>query len=273
MATLKKFSWWQLILKMAIVYVPTEFVALAQNVLGDDNLADNWPAHLGAIVAALAVAGRNYYQTRHLRTGMPPITLKGTSIILICCAVAWPGCHTGGSAPVAQANMMVGQTLTTLQKNTETAIDDFGEDLSEAYGQGIRARIVGEADKMTDAAGMINRADYDQLLAEAAAKSAENEAYIANKKAQYKATLREQFAVARELNAAVQRYEEATGISPESFQAFLDSGVALGQQIQDLRRQSADADRIGDQEKKAKLESNIGRLMKLLRGGKTNAPK
>ena len=136
--------------------------------------------------------------------------------------------------PVLLGGRMQAQGLVVLRASVETVVDNYAAKYTRALQEGYREFLASEAEKMADTEGRVDLGEYNAFLEDLAedlnAKTSANEAEAAR----VKATLGEQFSAVQSLGAGVQEYNEATGVTDESWSALVESGQALGDAGADL---------------------------------------
>ena len=154
--------------------------------------------------------------------------MKRTLVILAPILIL-AGCSTT-PGPVIDAGRMQTDALITLKANSMQTIDDFTAELKDETVKRYNTELTAAETRMKENfgnTGMVDLDQYKQLVSLYAFEVARDEAYYNTKAAEYKLKTGAQFETAARLHDAIQRYNEETGIPPETFDQLLVSSSGL----------------------------------------------
>jgi len=155
---------------------------------------------------------------------------------LLCMTIGIAGCASTPDS-VLQAGAMEREALGILQSNVNMLLDAYTDELHDAYLQGYRAWMTQREADLQDAQGKVNLADYKRMQRGVAERMGEINEYLQSRKREFKQRLAYQFAVAGNLSEAIDAYNRATGIPPETFRELVASTQGLAEDLVELERE------------------------------------
>ena len=153
--------------------------------------------------------------------------------------LALVGCATNAPKPVLDADIMARQAAKTIERNTMTTLDEVHQELVDVTAQGNAAVLDAKKKEIVSPDGTVSVAEYDALLSEAATAQRNAEEQYAKDMAAIRLKLAQQFAAQRQLSELVSAYNNASGMSAETFEELLSASLEAAQPIVDKKLQAA----------------------------------
>lgn len=148
----------------------------------------------------------------------------------VVAAILVAGC-AGLSAPVPQPVLDAGvkqmQTLQYLEEKTLASIDVLADDNEELLTEGFEMALSAEEQKMVDSEGRVYLTEYKNYLLDLGDTLTQRKAVYRNKAEFAKMKLQTQFTNAKLLASGIQAYNEASGITDETWNALISGGGEL----------------------------------------------
>ena len=217
-----------------------------------------WPALLLSLIPALLKAVENTRKNWRddgrpiwrwpWEKQAPPRIIRALVLALSAGVLfAVSGCSTTPGA-VLQAGQMSQEGMQVLEHNNLQLIDAYTKELKFKNREQYLAEFKVVEQELLDQQkgaggndGAVDLEDYKKYADLYAQEVAKGDAVYDNMAEEFKMKLGFQFAITRNLNDAVQRFNEATGIRPETFQALLEQSSGLAVDVIQARRERAAA--------------------------------
>lgn len=160
----------------------------------------------------------------------------GTTLLALICA----GCVTTPQ-PVIQGQEMAIEAVTKVEGDVMAMLEAYNTEVKALVAERYAAEFMVTETALLNASAdgkSVDLAAYKKYVEQFAAEVAKADAHYDGLLQNAKAQMGFKFGVAKNLSLAVQAYNKATGLKPETFQQLLDASGSLGEHVIDVYGQS-----------------------------------